>query len=421
MPDKAPFRSKLFPAQLNVQTLITYNVLQGTYNGYIQVFWQPFLLTLGIPVATIGLLEALSGRSGALASLVQVFGGRLSDRGGRRRLVLLGSGFLICCWSVATLAFLLKTPALVFVVYVLWSLSVMALPVLDAALADSISVHERSRIYSIVLLANVLPSAATGYLAGKIIPVTGPTPLLGLAALLETGGFLLLYKRLTNVQLSPVEAAAERESSNIRQVTRDAIKYWRYFSVFSADSLAWAVGMSIFPALLKAAKGYTSGDFGLIATTIPLGTAFGTLPGGWLTNRIGAKNLLLTSECLGALIWLGWGFFPAVEVAPIYGFVWGTAISTWLPVQFQVLTDVFPAERRGELLGAVATFRGLIATLGPVIATLLYLRLGYSAPFAGAVAGILITIVLIVKFIPAKRDVEKSGERTETPLLHTNQ
>lgn len=412
MPDKATFRSKLFPAQLNIQTLIAYNVLQGTYNGYIQVFWQPFLLTLGIPVATIGLLEALSGKNGVLASLVQVFGGRFSDRGGRRRLVLLGSGFLIGCWSVATLAFILKVSQLIFVTYALWSLSVMALPVLDAALADSVLIQQRSRIYSVVLLANVLPSAATGYLAGRVVPITGPAPLLALAALLETSGFLLLYGRLTNVRVNSVEIAAERESSNIRRVVLDAFKYWRYFSVFSADSLAWAVGMSILPALLKVSKGYTSGDFGLIATTLPLGTAFGTLPGGWLTNRIGAKNLLVTSECLGAIIWIGWGFFPIVELAPFYGFVWGTAISTWLPVQFQVLTDAFPAERRGELLGAVATFRGLIATLGPVIATLLYLRFGYSAPFTGAVAGIIIAIILIAKFIPAKRRM--GIEKTDT-------
>jgi MFS family permease len=412
VPDKATFRSKLFPAQLNIQTLIAYNVLQGTYNGYIQVFWQPFLLTLGIPVATIGLLEALSGKNGVLASLVQVFGGRFSDRGGRRRLVLLGSGFLIGCWSVATLAFILKVSQLIFVTYALWSLSVMALPVLDAALADSVLIQQRSRIYSVVLLANVLPSAATGYLAGRVVPITGPAPLLALAALLETSGFLLLYGRLTNVRVNSVEIAAERESSNIRRVVLDAFKYWRYFSVFSADSLAWAVGMSILPALLKVSKGYTSGDFGLIATTLPLGTAFGTLPGGWLTNRIGAKNLLVTSECLGAIIWIGWGFFPIVELAPFYGFVWGTAISTWLPVQFQVLTDAFPAERRGELLGAVATFRGLIATLGPVIATLLYLRFGYSAPFTGAVAGIIIAIILIAKFIPAKRRM--GIEKTDT-------
>jgi len=84
---------------------------------------------------------------------------------------------------------------------------------------------------------------------------------------------------------------------------------------------------------------------------------------------------------------------------PIYGFTWGCAISTWVPVQFHVLTSAFPSEKRGELLGAVATFRGLVATLGPIIALALFLNFGYVAPFVASVIGILITMLLIVKFV----------------------
>lgn len=390
----------MFPSQTTVQTLVVYNVLQGLYTGYIQVFWQPFLLLIGVSVVEIGLLEWLAGRSGILASVVQVFGGRLSDRVGRRRLVITGSGLLVACWSLATAAFLFRKPVFIPGVYVAWSLSAAALPVLDALLADNVVERRRSRVYSQVLLANSLPGAATGFAAGLLVSALGPAPLLGTAAVLEGCGLVLLWRRLRGNGVSQLEAQAEKEASRLRDVFSNASKHWRLFSVFAADSLGWSTGFTLLYALLRAVQGYTSPELGAIAATMPLGMVAGSIPGGWLTHEIGPKRLLVASEVMGALVWAAWGFYPVPTLAPVYAFVWGMAITTWVPVQFHVLTHVFPAEHRGELLGAVATFRGLVATLGPVAATVLYVVGGYRAPFVGAVVGVSLAVVFIVKFIP---------------------
>jgi len=409
LPDKPGFKSRFPPSQLNVRTLLAYNALQGAYLGYIQVFWQPFLLTLGLSIAAIGTLETLSGRYGLLASLTQVFGGRLSDRTGRRKIVLLGSILLISCWSTATLAFVLKTTYPIYLAYPLWSLSAMATPVLDAVLADSVSPHDRSRIYSLFMLANVIPGALTGYATGILVGRLHPQFFLGLAALLESAGFVLIQSKLRNVRLPPVELAAEAEITSFKRLMGDFREYYRLFGVFAADSLSWSIATTLLPAILRASKGYTSADFGLIAVTLTVGNVLGILPGGFLTNRIGARNLLIISEALGLATWSGWLIRPQAIYAPIYALMWGLAITTWVPVQFQVLTDTFPAERRGALLGAVATFRGLIAIAGPLIATLLYLKLGYSAPFIAANLGLALTIILILLVIPKRRTVADGG------------
>ncbi len=400
MPERRSIRSRVLPTQGNIRILVAYNAIQGGYLGYITTFWQPFILTLGIPVATIGLLETLSGRAGILASLMQSFGGRLSDRVGRRGVALAGSLFLICCWSVSTLSFILHTTILIYLAYPLWSLSIMALPVLDAAIADTVDSHERPKTYGVFMLANVIPAAVAGAVAGVVYPATGAAALLLFAAALESIGFLILRKNLRKIPLAKVEQEAEEEASNLAQVVKDAGKYWRLFAVFAADSLSWSIAASIAPALLKAVQGYTSVDFGIIAAAFQLGVAFGTLPGGLFANKIGSRNLFVTSELLGATTWLAWGLHPAPEFAGIYAFIWGTAVSTWVPVQFQVLTAVFPSDRRGGLLGAVATFRGVLSTAGPVFAALLYLRLGYTGPFLIGSGAILCTVLLIVKFIP---------------------
>lgn len=231
--------SKVFPSELTVKTLIVYNALQGAYTGYIRIFWQPFVLSLGISLASIRLLETFSGSSGVLSSVLQLFGGRLSDRFGRKLLCTLGSFFLVLCWLVAAIAFVIHRSFLIIVSYLLWSASVLALPVLDAALADNVKESERSRVYSVVLLANVVPASITGFFAGNLATKSGPVLLLLLASLLEGLGLLLLFKGLRS---SPVVLLVKED---FKTVFKDAVKHWRYFSVFTADALSWSISVSL--------------------------------------------------------------------------------------------------------------------------------------------------------------------------------
>src|SRR5579875_3051388 len=166
------------------------------------------------------------------------------------KIVLLGSILLISCWSTATLAFVLKTTSPIYLAYPLWSLSAMATPVLDAVLADSVSPHDRSRIYSLFMLANVIPGALTGYATGILVGRLHPQFFLGLAALLESAGFVLIQSKLRNVRLPPVELAAEAEITSFKRLMGDFREYYRLFGVFAADSLSWSIATTLLPAIL---------------------------------------------------------------------------------------------------------------------------------------------------------------------------
>jgi MFS family permease len=127
---------------------------------------------------------------------------------------------------------------------------------------------------------------------------------------------------------------------------------------------------------------------------------FGTVPGGWLTHRIGARRLLIISEILVAVMVLGWAFYPVEPLVPLYGIVWGFAISTWVPAQFHLSAAMFPERRRGEMLGALATSVYLVRIAGPIVAAGLYLTFGYPAPMVTGGLAIFATIVLIRRFLP---------------------
>jgi MFS family permease len=388
--------ARIFSTEPPVRTLILYNLLQGMYLGYIRVFWQPWLVALGFSVATIGILESTAGRFGAISGLTQLVGGKFSDSQGRRKLILAGSAFLITTWLAAAGAFLFETPILAYLAYILWGLSLLSLPVIDAMMADYIETPDRARVYSTMLVANFVPGSITGFLAGEYGSSLSPPVLLILAAGLETIGFALLFARVRDKGA----AVSTRKAPLSLMGTWDAIRQFRgFFGVFMMDSLAWALATGILYALLST-RSFTPFDFGVLALTQPLGVVVGILPGGWLTHRIGARRLLMASEILGAIMTLGWAFYPVAFLVPLYGIVWGFAISSWVPAQFHLSTVIFPEARRGEMLGALATSISLIRVVGPILAVGLYLALGYSAPMTVGAVAIFANVILIKGLVP---------------------
>jgi MFS family permease len=284
------FEERSFSPEPTVRTLIVYNLLQGMYLGYIRVFWQPWMVALGISVAAIGVLESGAGRNGAISGLMQVVGGRFSDRQRRRKLILAGSGFLIACWLTSAGAFFFGSPALVYLAYILWGLNLLSLPVIDAMMADYIETPDRSRVYSTMLVANFIPGSITGFLAGQYGATLSPPLLLTLAAGLETVGFALLFakvrdKGVARVSHTPVSLRA----------TWEGINQFRGF--FMMDAIAWSLGTEILYALLST-RGFAQFEFGVVALTQPIGVVFGTVPGG----QVEIRGYRLTSDKANRLV-----------------------------------------------------------------------------------------------------------------------
>ena len=76
----------------NVRVLALTGLLTGTYVSMLNTALQPFAVSLGLGLTSLGFMQALGNRVGGFSgAIIQPFAGRLADTHGRRKVIVGGS------------------------------------------------------------------------------------------------------------------------------------------------------------------------------------------------------------------------------------------------------------------------------------------------------------------------------------------
>ena len=103
---------------------------------------------------------------------------------------------------------------------------------------------------------------------------------------------------------------------------------------------------------IRADLGLSLAAVGLLNTFIYLGTMLGSLPSGWLTDRLGSRTVMIVGTLAGAglavavavLAQSQWIFIPLL-------FLVGLVVASSTPAGAQAVALSFPPERRGLVIG----------------------------------------------------------------------
>src|SRR2546426_1765396 len=78
----------------NVRVLALTGLLTGTYVSMLNTALQPFALSLGLGLTSLGIMQAMGNTAGGFSgAIIQPFAGRLADTHGRRQIIIGG-----CLW-----------------------------------------------------------------------------------------------------------------------------------------------------------------------------------------------------------------------------------------------------------------------------------------------------------------------------------
>jgi len=133
----------------NVRVISASNFVTGTYNNLLQVVLQPFVVRLAGSVFALSLLQAFANRfGGVVGSLAQLAGGHLTDRWGRKPVMVLGSTFTMGSLSLLLATAITNWWPLLVPAFAFLGLGLLRDPASQSAVAESVEVHGRAMAYS---------------------------------------------------------------------------------------------------------------------------------------------------------------------------------------------------------------------------------------------------------------------------------
>ncbi|MBI2989284.1 MAG: MFS transporter [Deltaproteobacteria bacterium] len=367
-----------------------------------------FAQDLGSSPELIGLIVAASTITGIFVKLPA---GALSDILGRRRMLLLGALF----FAGPPFLYLLVTEpiSLLLLRFLHGFATAIFSPVASAYVAD---LFQKGRGEKLGWFASANDVGATlgPLIGGLILFSTASYPI----TYLVVGGLgllpLFMVLRLPAEERAPVPATAN--PGRWAEFTRGIFEVVSSRAVIIASALeaAMYVGygafLGFFPIYAKAI-GHNDAAIGLIMGGQLATTMIGKPVGGWLSDRLGRKPMILSGLGLCALmlplIVLGERFFALLILSCLFGL--GVAIVT--PATTALVADLAKAGRMGSAMGVFGTIWDTGEAAGPIMAGFLIASLSYFHGFL-IISG-LMALAAVIFAVTIKDPVKPSLEQAQ--------
>ncbi len=346
----------------------------------------PFLpLYLRDSGASYALVGLVMGAFLLASFVVQYPLGRLSDRIGRRRLVIAG----LLLYAAATLGFLLPIPPLAFILLrAAQGAGAGAVQVTSQALvADLVPPARQGRAYGLLNGAQ-MTGMVVGPVIGSILFALAPPAIFVSSALGSLGAAAAVVALVPRrPRPGPLPGPGGRLAANpvVVGVLLASAAIGLLVGMYEAD---WS--------LLMRAKGATSWEVGLSFTLFALPLVLLSWPGGWLADHwdrrwLGGLSVLVDAGCAA--------LYPALPSPPALmalGCVEAASVAVGFPALLSLLMQAAGPGAAGRAQGAAGSAQTGASAVGAVVAGALF-AYGIWEPFVGvAVVATLMALCLPV-------------------------
>ena len=389
--------SRARPAR-NMQVLTTRSLLYGLRENMLRAVWQPFVLSLGASVPLLGFLESLGGFWGFVPTAMLPLGGWVSDRRGRKSLLLLGTasslaGLVILVIAAWTRRWLWLLPGVV-----LMGASAVARPAVDSITAESADPAARGQAYGLTntfyAAAGVVAPTVGGFLAERygFLSVMWVGLILELSVLAVTAA--ILRETMRPQDRSPL--VWSQFATMLRRTFAPPAHLRSFYITMTVDAVAFGIGISIFSGLLSKAFGFTPVQLGLLSSASSVTWAATQWFVGRQVDRRGTVPFMLFSEVLAVLVMIGYLLVRSFAAFLVLQALWGLTLSAWMPAFTAWIANSVPEKERAEEIGRLGAFRGLVSFPAPYLGGLLFTAFGFQGPILANIIGAMVVIVLML-------------------------
>jgi MFS family permease len=354
-------------------------------------FWSLYVLELGGSKAVLGALSTLQAFSNLL---LQLPGGVLADRLGRRRVILAGAlfGFL------PPLIFRLSTHWTMLIPGIIASsLTALAVPARDALIAESLPPESRATGFGAYTMSwylfIVLAYPFGGYMMDTMGVVPGVRLGLALTFLVMVPIAVIQWRFVTETlgtdPRAREEAAVSKPRASLSLLRMTPREVWKLMAVAVLSSFGFQIFWSFVVIYCVEVLGMSKMQWSIVSIVANLVAACFMVPSGFLSYRARRRPYVILSQTLVSLASLGyvlssgfWGVLLTRVVGGVGEGLGGNVMSSvGGPVWQALVTEVTPMELRGSILGLMGTLTGFLCTPAPMVGGFLYESVSPKSPF----------------------------------------
>lgn len=389
---------KILAFRGNIRILAIMAVLGGVQFSMLTAVWQPFVISLGASVAVLGFLQSLGGFYGVIPAIFGPIGGWISDRFGRKPIIIIGDVLRITALFIFVIAWVTSNWLLLIPGVVILGLRAIGFPAWDSTIAESAKIRRRGVAYATIGFFSILPAVLFPVIGGYIAGTLGFIVILFIAIILQSADLVLVYSQLKETlrrSVKKVTPAWGEFRKSLHEIFTPPANLRPFYLIVAADAISWGLGSSILYGMLVKSFNFTVLQIGVLVSILNFSKLVFTLPLGRLIDRYGSKAFMLTSQIVGIFVMTGWLLSTRFEFFAMLAILNGISITAWFPARKIFLAGSVASAGRGAAMGRIFTFQGMAAFPAPFIGGILYEYFGFWAPISGGLIGVLITAALI--------------------------
>lgn len=351
----------------------------------------PIFLTsvLGAPMSVLGLIE---GAAEAIASILKALSGWFSDLAKRRKPFVVGGYSLSALGKL--LFFLAYSWPFVFIARIVDRIGkgVRTSP-RDAMIADSCDPEYRGKAFGFHRAMDTVGACLGPLLAILFIYVLKDD--LRMVFLIAFVPAILGVIILARWLAEPPRISQGNGSSLKIAIGKLSPVFWK----FTLVSMIFSVGNSSDAFLIMRAKDVGLTTIVVILAYVVYNISYSALsfPAGIISDKLSRKTVMVAGYIIFAVVYFGFGRFADKNtIWPLF-FIYGFYMAMTDGISKAFVTDVVDKEVRGSAIGIYYCVTGLTTFFASLIAGLLWVHIGSSAPFIyGAVTAAISAVALAV-------------------------
>jgi MFS family permease len=385
--------SKYLALEGNIRVLAVQILISQLGFGMLIVVWQPYILSLGLSMIDLGVIQSLINFSTAAGLFIW---GPLSDMFGRKRVILLGHASRV----VAVLALIISGNPLFLYVFAFFigfsTLWYQMNPAQTALLAESVPNEKRATAYGTLMAISQGTSMVMASIGGYLAIVTGYWWIFAITIVGEIIGIIIMalfVKETHNVGGANGREVGNRIIANLRP-ERELMPMYLMMVVMG---IGYGVGYSLFYGALTDTYKFTTLELGLMSTVSSLAWALGSIPTGKLSERFGARIGIMFSTASALITVVGFILFRSFTAFLVFSVFNGFDPCFWIPNWTSIIAERTPIKIRASIFGKLDAYNRFASIPAPFIGALIYAGYGFTAPLLIHLACLLVWGYMLIR------------------------